>query len=105
MSLWLHAVFNYVLDLKLSNEMETFVIEKQKQQEQLQALELSISFKQEATEQQLALYQQRVELLEKLLDQLREGKALGILCNTHFEWGQQKQKLMERWSSSTYNYI
>lgn len=80
--LWLYPVFNYVLDLKLSNEMESFVIVKQKRQEPLQALELSISFKQEASEQQLAFYQRRVELLEKLLDQLRAGKALGTLCNT-----------------------
>ncbi|XP_026224804.1 coiled-coil domain-containing protein 114-like [Anabas testudineus] len=58
---------------QLCSEMEAFVVEKKKQQEQHQALELGISIKQEATEQQLAFYQQRVELLEKVLNQLKEG--------------------------------
>lgn len=72
--------------------MEAFVVEKKKQQEQHQALELGISIKQEATEQQLAFYQQRVELLEKVLNQLKEGKALGTFHNTHFVIVNRKMK-------------
>lgn len=72
--------------------MESFVVEKQQQQEQHHSLQLRVSIKQEATEQQLAVYQQRVELLEKLLDKLVEGTALSTFNNTY--QSQQKQKVV-----------
>lgn len=49
--------------------------EKQQRQKHHQALRMRVSIKQEAAEQQLAVYQQRVEFMENLLDQLKEGKA------------------------------
>ena len=48
--------------------------EEQRQQEQHQALWNKMSIKQEAVDQQLAV-NQRVEFMEKLLDQLKEGTA------------------------------
>ncbi|XP_073325655.1 outer dynein arm-docking complex subunit 1-like [Pagrus major] len=58
---------------QLCCERETWVAEEQKQQEQHRALQLTVAIKQEATEQQLAVYQQRVQFMEKLLDQVKEG--------------------------------
>ncbi|XP_070695004.1 outer dynein arm-docking complex subunit 1-like [Pempheris klunzingeri] len=58
---------------QLCNEREIFVAEKQQQQKQHQALRMRVSTKQEATEQQLAGYQQRVEFMEELLEQLKKG--------------------------------
>ncbi len=53
------------------------MVEQRQQREKHQALRVRVSIKQEATEQQLAVYQQRVEFMEKLLDQLKKGTA----CN------------------------
>ncbi|XP_078110775.1 outer dynein arm-docking complex subunit 1-like [Sander vitreus] len=58
---------------QLCNEREIFAAEEQRQQEQHQALQMKVSIKREAIEQQLAVYQQRVEFTEKLLDRLKEG--------------------------------
>ncbi|XP_036959962.1 outer dynein arm protein 1-like isoform X2 [Acanthopagrus latus] len=58
---------------QLCSERETRVAEEQKQQEQDRALQLTLAVKREATKQQLAVYQQRLQLKEKLLDQLKEG--------------------------------
>ncbi|KAM8754122.1 outer dynein arm-docking complex subunit 1-like isoform 2-T2 [Acanthopagrus schlegelii] len=58
---------------QLCSERETRVAEEQKQQEQDQALQLTLAVKREATEQQLAVCQQRLQFKEKLLDQLKEG--------------------------------
>ncbi|KAF3860244.1 hypothetical protein F7725_000499 [Dissostichus mawsoni] len=55
------------------NEREMFVAEKQRQQEQHQALQIKVSIEQEVMEHQLAGFQTRVEFMEKLLDQLKEG--------------------------------
>lgn len=60
---------------KLCSQREIFVAEKQQQQEKHQALRMRVSIKQEATGQQLAAHQQRVEFMEKLLDQLKAGTA------------------------------
>lgn len=51
--------------------------EEKQQQEQHQALQMGVSIKQEATEQQQAVYQQHVEFMEKLLDKLKEGTVYG----------------------------
>lgn len=51
-----------------------FVAEEQRQLEQHRALWNKISIKQEAIDQQMAVYE-RVEYMEKLLDQLKEGTA------------------------------
>ncbi|XP_041800805.1 outer dynein arm-docking complex subunit 1-like [Chelmon rostratus] len=58
---------------QLYSEREIFLAEEQQQQEQLQALRMRVAIKQEATEQQLAVYQQRVEFMENLLDQFKAG--------------------------------
>ncbi|XP_042264307.1 outer dynein arm-docking complex subunit 1-like [Thunnus maccoyii] len=55
------------------NEMEIFVAENQRQLEQHQSLQRTVFIKQEAVEQQLTVYLQRVEFMEKLLDQLKKG--------------------------------
>lgn len=61
--------------LKLCSEMEIFAAENQRQLEQHQALQRSVFIKQEAVEHQLAVYQQRVGFMEKLLDQFKIGTA------------------------------
>ncbi|XP_032377619.1 coiled-coil domain-containing protein 114 [Etheostoma spectabile] len=67
---------------QLCSEREIFTAEEQRQQEQHQGLQMKISIKQEAIEQQLAVYQQHVEFFEKLLDQLKEGvKSLCQISN------------------------
>lgn len=71
----LYAVFRYVLDCKLCDEREIVVAEEQRQQEQHRALQKKVSIKREETEQQLAGYQKRAEVIEKLLDQLKKGTA------------------------------
>ncbi|KAM9350317.1 coiled-coil domain-containing protein 63-like [Symphorus nematophorus] len=58
---------------QLCSQRERFVAEGQEQQEQNQAHQIKLSIKQEASEHQLAVYQQRVEFMEKLLDLLKEG--------------------------------
>ncbi|XP_054464568.1 uncharacterized protein LOC129099368 [Anoplopoma fimbria] len=58
---------------QLCNEIEIFVAEEQQQQKQHHDLRMKVSFKQKITEQHLAGYQQRVEYIEKLLDQLKGG--------------------------------
>ncbi|KAM7404478.1 hypothetical protein PAMP_011822 [Pampus punctatissimus] len=58
---------------QLCNEMDIFVAENQRQLEQHRALQRTIFIKREAVEQQLAVYQQRVGFMEKLLDQLKKG--------------------------------
>ncbi|KAI3357284.1 hypothetical protein L3Q82_015738, partial [Scortum barcoo] len=58
---------------QLSCEREVFVAEEQQQQEQHRALWMRVSIKQEAVGQQLAVYEQRVESMEKLLHQFKEG--------------------------------
>ncbi|XP_063734486.1 outer dynein arm-docking complex subunit 1-like isoform X2 [Eleginops maclovinus] len=65
-------------------EREMFVAEKQRQQDQHQALQVKVSIRQEAMEQQLAGFQMRVDFMEKLLDQLKEGveSLLQISCDS-----------------------
>ncbi|GAA6220038.1 coiled-coil domain-containing protein 114-like isoform X1 [Lates japonicus] len=58
---------------QLLSEREIFSAEDQQQQEQQQVRQMKVSIKQEATEQQLLVYEQRVQFMEKLLDQLKEG--------------------------------
>lgn len=77
MTLRSYAVFHYVLDWKVYSDREMFVAEEKQQQEQHQALQMGVSIKQEATEQQQAVYQQHVEFMEKLLDKLKEGTVYG----------------------------
>lgn len=71
----LYAVFHYVLDWKLYSETETLLAEEQQQLEQHQALRMKVSIKQEATEQKLEVTQYRVDFMDKLLYQLKEGRA------------------------------
>ncbi|XP_038578826.1 coiled-coil domain-containing protein 114-like isoform X1 [Micropterus salmoides] len=75
---------------QLCDEREIFVAEEQQQQEQHHDLLMRVSIKQEATEQQLAVYQQRVEFMEKLLYQLRDGLKilLHISCGSSVICGQ-----------------
>lgn len=63
-----------------------FMAEQKQQQEQHWALQMEVSVKQEATEQQLALYQHQVEFMEQLLGKVKEGKVYGILTK-YTEWG------------------
>ncbi|XP_044066414.1 outer dynein arm protein 1-like isoform X2 [Siniperca chuatsi] len=58
---------------QLCREREIFAAEEQQQQKQHHALRMRVSIKQGATEQQLAVYQQRAEFMEKLLDLLKDG--------------------------------
>ncbi|XP_059189624.1 outer dynein arm-docking complex subunit 1-like isoform X2 [Centropristis striata] len=58
---------------QLCKERAIFVAEEQRQQEQHQALRKKISIKQEEIEKQLGGYQHRVDVFEKLLDQLKDG--------------------------------
>ncbi|XP_074498778.1 outer dynein arm-docking complex subunit 1-like isoform X1 [Sebastes fasciatus] len=58
---------------QLCDEREIVVAEEQRQQEQHRALQKKVSIKREETEQQLAGYQKRAEVIEKLLDQLKKG--------------------------------
>ncbi|XP_068996665.1 outer dynein arm-docking complex subunit 1-like [Embiotoca jacksoni] len=58
---------------QLHGEKKVFAAEEQKQQEQHQALWQTVSIKQEASEQQLAVYKLHIEFIEKLLDQLNKG--------------------------------
>ncbi|XP_045912939.1 outer dynein arm-docking complex subunit 1-like isoform X5 [Micropterus dolomieu] len=75
---------------QLCDEREIFVAEEQQQQEQHHAFLMRVSIKQEATEQQLAVYQQRVEFMEKLLYQLGDGlkTLLHISCGSSVISGQ-----------------
>lgn len=63
-----------------------FVAEQKQQQEQRRALQMEVSMKQAATEQQLAVYEQQVEFMEQLLGKVKEGKVYGILTE-YIEWG------------------
>ncbi|XP_071331825.1 outer dynein arm-docking complex subunit 1-like [Trachinotus anak] len=58
---------------QLCDEREIISAEEQQQQEQQQTLQMRLSIKQEATEQQLIVYEQRIQFMEKLLNQLKEG--------------------------------
>ncbi|XP_026187461.1 coiled-coil domain-containing protein 114-like [Mastacembelus armatus] len=56
---------------QLSNEMEIFAVEQK--QEEHEALQLRTSTMEDAAQQQLAAYQQRAGIMEKILEQLMEG--------------------------------
>ncbi|XP_053173904.1 outer dynein arm-docking complex subunit 1-like [Scomber japonicus] len=58
---------------QLCKQMEIFVVENQQQLEQHQSLQSTVLIKQEAVNEQLEVYQQRVGFMEKLLDQLKKG--------------------------------
>lgn len=69
-----------------------FVAEEKQQHEQHRALQMDVSVKQAATEQQLAVYQQQVEFLEQLLGKVKEGNVYGILTK-YTEWGSGKKRV------------
>ncbi|KAM8863357.1 coiled-coil domain-containing protein 63-like isoform 2-T3 [Spinachia spinachia] len=68
---------------QLRKGSEILVAEEQQGQEQRHALWKKASVQQETTEQHLAAYRQRVEFIEKLLDQLKKGvkSLLRISCD------------------------
>ncbi|KAK5894397.1 hypothetical protein CesoFtcFv8_011093 [Champsocephalus esox] len=76
------------------NEREMFVAEKQRQQEQHQALQIKVSIEQEVMEHQLAGFQTRVEFMEKLLDQLKEG------CESLLQISSDSSEICNQLSSS-----
>ncbi|KAM9752965.1 uncharacterized protein ACNS7B_009258 isoform 1-T3 [Menidia menidia] len=66
---------------QLHREMKEFAAEQQRKQEQSEARWKTVSKKQEATERQLGVYEQRLELKEELFSQLQEGlRSLLQIC-------------------------
>lgn len=63
------------MDLKLHSEKDVLVAEEQQQQQKIQAQILNVSNKQKAADQQREVYEQQDEFIEKLLDQLKQGRV------------------------------